>query len=207
MRVAAVNVALRSGGKCLAAVVADPFSHEMFWTDGRAAFVRADGQDTPLAPTGHSQLVDLNCDPPFPNAPAFRAVTLGADAAFAARFRRGWSRPRWRSPGSPRVSEQPISRTVTCAQACTSARPRPLRSGWLHGHRPARSDVGERGHMAGGGGGCRDPCRSRVSGAEVPGLRACGQGPGQSWSRPPLGSFRSQHATFRALVARVVCLR
>jgi myo-inositol-1(or 4)-monophosphatase len=87
MRVAAVNVALRSGGKCLAAAVADPFSHEIFWTDGRAAFVRADGQDTPLAPTASSQLVDLNCDPPFPNAPAFRAVTLVADAAFAARFR------------------------------------------------------------------------------------------------------------------------
>jgi myo-inositol-1(or 4)-monophosphatase len=31
--------------------------------------------------------VDLNCDPPFPNAPAFTAVTLAADAAFAARFR------------------------------------------------------------------------------------------------------------------------
>jgi myo-inositol-1(or 4)-monophosphatase len=87
MRVAAVNVALRSGRKCLAAAMADPFSHEIFWTDGRAAFVRADGQDTPLAPTASLQLVDLNCDPPFPNAPAFSAVTLVADAAFAARFR------------------------------------------------------------------------------------------------------------------------
>lgn len=87
MRVAAVNVALRSGGRCLAAAVADPFNHEMFWTDGLAAFVRVDGQDTPLAPHGRSQLVDLNCDPPFPNAPAFTTVTLAADAAFAARFR------------------------------------------------------------------------------------------------------------------------
>jgi myo-inositol-1(or 4)-monophosphatase len=87
MRVAAVNVALRSGGRCSAAAVADPFSHELFWTDGLAAFVRADGLDTPLAPTGSSQLVDLNFDLPFPNAPAFKAVTLAADAAFAARFR------------------------------------------------------------------------------------------------------------------------
>jgi myo-inositol-1(or 4)-monophosphatase len=87
MRVAAVNVALRSGGKCLAAAVADPFNHEIFWTDGRAAFVRADGQDTPLAPTGSSQLVDLNFDPPFPHASAFTAVILAADAEFAARFR------------------------------------------------------------------------------------------------------------------------
>ncbi len=87
MRVAAVNVALRSGGKFVAAAVADPFNHEMFWTDGLSAFMRADGQDTPLAPHGRSQLVDLNFDPPFPNAPAFKTVTLAADAAFAARFR------------------------------------------------------------------------------------------------------------------------
>jgi myo-inositol-1(or 4)-monophosphatase len=87
MRVAAVNVALRSGGRCLGAAVADPFNAEIFWTDGRAAFVRAGGQDTPLVPNGSSQLVDLNFDPPFPNAPAFTAVTLAADAAFAARFR------------------------------------------------------------------------------------------------------------------------
>jgi myo-inositol-1(or 4)-monophosphatase len=87
MRVAAVNVALRSVGRCIAAAVADPFSHEIFWTDGLSAFVRADGQDTPLAPTASSQLVDLNFDPPFPNAPAFTAVMLAADAEFAARFR------------------------------------------------------------------------------------------------------------------------
>lgn len=87
MRVAAVNVALRNGEKFIAAAVADPFNHEIFWTDGLSAFVRADGQDTPLAPHGRSQLVDLNFDPPFPNAPAFTAVTLAADAAFAASFR------------------------------------------------------------------------------------------------------------------------
>ncbi len=47
MRVIAVNVALRSGGRSLAAAVADPFNHELFWADGSAAFLRADGQDTP----------------------------------------------------------------------------------------------------------------------------------------------------------------
>lgn len=87
MRVAAVNVALRIGGRFIAAAVADPFNHEIFWTDGISAFLRADGQDTPLAPNGSSQLVDLNFDPPFPNAPAFKAVTLAADAEFAASFR------------------------------------------------------------------------------------------------------------------------
>ena len=87
MRVAAVNVALRSGGRFIAAAVADPFNHEIFWTDGLLAFLRADGQDIPLAPNGSSKLVDLNFDPPFPNAPAFKAVTLAADAEFAAHFR------------------------------------------------------------------------------------------------------------------------
>ena len=87
MRVAAVNVALRIGGRFIAAAVADPFNHEIFWTDGISAFLRADGQDTPLAPDGSSKLVDLNFDPPFPNAPAFKAVTLAANLEFAARFR------------------------------------------------------------------------------------------------------------------------
>lgn len=87
MRVAAVNVALRSEGRFLVAAVADPFNHEIFWTDGRGAFVRADDEDSPLTPHGRSQLVDLNFDPPFPNAPAFTAVALAADAEFTARFR------------------------------------------------------------------------------------------------------------------------
>jgi myo-inositol-1(or 4)-monophosphatase len=87
MHIVAVNVALRSRGRFIAAAVADPFNHEIFWTDGRLAFMRADGQDTPLVPNARSQLVDLNFDPPFPNAPAFKATTLAADAGFAARFR------------------------------------------------------------------------------------------------------------------------
>ncbi|MFI6763492.1 inositol monophosphatase family protein [Micromonospora sp. NPDC050417] len=79
----AVNVALRDG----AAAVADPFSGEIFFTDGRTAGVRHDGVDAPLTPTPATQLVDVNLDPPYPNAPGFRAVDLLAHPGFVARFR------------------------------------------------------------------------------------------------------------------------
>ncbi|KOG85645.1 phosphatase [Streptomyces varsoviensis] len=83
----AVNVAL-SGG---AAAVADPFSGEIFCTDGRSAWSRHDGPspgpDLPLAPTPATRLVDVNLDPPFPGAPAFRAVDLLARPRFVERFR------------------------------------------------------------------------------------------------------------------------
>jgi myo-inositol-1(or 4)-monophosphatase len=49
--------------------------------------MRTGGADVRLVPTGTSKLVDLNLDPPFPNAPAFRAVTLAADEDFIANFR------------------------------------------------------------------------------------------------------------------------
>ncbi|MFG2053844.1 inositol monophosphatase family protein [Micromonospora sp. NPDC048930] len=79
----AVNVALRDG----AAAVADPFSGEVFVTDGATAWVRHDGADTRLAPTPATRLVDVNLDPPFPSAPALRAVDLLAHPEFVARFR------------------------------------------------------------------------------------------------------------------------
>ncbi|MFF5936754.1 inositol monophosphatase family protein [Streptomyces sp. NPDC012508] len=87
----AVNVALREG----AAAVADPFSGEVFFTDGEAAWVRGDdaGGDTGgdavtrLAPTAATRLVDVNLDPPFPSAPGFRAVDLLAHPGFVERFR------------------------------------------------------------------------------------------------------------------------
>ena len=79
----AVNVALRDG----AAAVADPFSGEVFFTDGESAWVRHDGADTRLAPTSATRLVDVNLDPPFPSAPAFRAVDLLAHPGFVERFR------------------------------------------------------------------------------------------------------------------------
>ena len=87
MRVVAVNVALRVGGGFTAAAVADPFNREIFWMDGVTAFLRAEAHDTPLVPDGTSKLVDLNFDPPFPNAPAFNAATLAGDPDFVASFR------------------------------------------------------------------------------------------------------------------------
>jgi myo-inositol-1(or 4)-monophosphatase len=80
----AVNVALRDG----AAAVADPFSGEVFFTDGETARVRHDGAgDTLLTPTPATRLVDVNLDPPFPSAPVFRAVDLLARPEFVERFR------------------------------------------------------------------------------------------------------------------------
>ncbi|MBQ0906893.1 inositol monophosphatase family protein [Micromonospora sp. U21] len=82
-----VNVALRTGSTVTAAASADPFAEEIFWTDGTRAYVRRDGVDEQLRPSAESTLVDVNLDPPFPNAPAFRAVRLLADAGFVERFR------------------------------------------------------------------------------------------------------------------------
>ncbi|MFI9150214.1 inositol monophosphatase family protein [Streptomyces sp. NPDC053367] len=79
----AVNVALRDG----AAAVADPFTGEVFCTDGTRAWLRAGGTDVPLTPTSATRLVDVNLDPPFPGAPAFRAVDLLAHPGFVERFR------------------------------------------------------------------------------------------------------------------------
>jgi myo-inositol-1(or 4)-monophosphatase len=87
MRVVAVNVALRQAANLICAAVADPFSGEVFWTDGRAAQVRVDAHDMPLSPDPASKLVELNFDPPFPNAPGFRTVALAADPEFALTFR------------------------------------------------------------------------------------------------------------------------
>lgn len=79
----AVNVALRDGP----AAVADPFGGEVFHTAGTGAWVRREGTDAPLVPSAASRLVDVNLDPPFPNAPGFRAVDLLAHPEFVARFR------------------------------------------------------------------------------------------------------------------------
>jgi len=87
MRAAAVNAALHDGTSFVAAAVADPFNHEVYWTDMSSALVRTKGGDAPLSPDPRSRLVDLNLDPPFPNARAFRAVELLADSRFANSFR------------------------------------------------------------------------------------------------------------------------
>ncbi|MGW4224849.1 inositol monophosphatase family protein [Streptomyces bauhiniae] len=79
----AVNVALRDGP----AAVADPFTGEVFRTDGKTAWLHHEGTDTPLRPTAATALVDVNLDPPFPSAPDFRATDLLAHPVFGARFR------------------------------------------------------------------------------------------------------------------------
>ncbi|TXK35630.1 inositol monophosphatase family protein [Nonomuraea sp. C10] len=83
----AVNVALRVGPDITVAASADPFAGEVFWTDGAHAYLRHDGADERLTPSPDTGLVDVNLDPPFPNDPAFRAVRLLAEPAFAERFR------------------------------------------------------------------------------------------------------------------------
>ncbi|MFI7575916.1 inositol monophosphatase family protein [Micromonospora sp. NPDC049497] len=82
-----VNVALRIGTQVVVAASADPFTDEVFWTDGAAAYVRSDGVDEPLAPSATSKLVDVNLDPPFPNEGVFRAARLLADEGFVEQFR------------------------------------------------------------------------------------------------------------------------
>ncbi|MEU2760798.1 inositol monophosphatase family protein [Streptomyces sp. NPDC007094] len=84
-RLVAVNVVLRDGP----AAVADPFSGEVFVTDGETARLRsgAEADERRLAPTADTRLVDVNLDPPFPNAPGFRAVDLLAHPGFVQNFR------------------------------------------------------------------------------------------------------------------------
>ncbi|MFE1952374.1 inositol monophosphatase family protein [Streptomyces sp. NPDC059524] len=88
---AGVNVALRMDGSTTAAATADPFNEEVFWTDGDGnggSWLRdAEGTDHPLSPSAASRLVDVNLDPPFPNAPGFTAARLLATPGFAERFR------------------------------------------------------------------------------------------------------------------------
>lgn len=77
---AAVNVALRAGDGVTTAAVADPFTGEVFWTDG----VTARRHDEPLVPDPVSRLVDVNLDPPFPR---FNPARLLQNEKFTAAFR------------------------------------------------------------------------------------------------------------------------
>ncbi|MEV0606151.1 inositol monophosphatase family protein [Polymorphospora rubra] len=83
----AVNVALRAGTRTVVAASADPFTDEVFWTDGARACVRRDGADAPLTPSADTRLVDVNLDSPNPHDPTLRAVGLIADRRFIERFR------------------------------------------------------------------------------------------------------------------------
>jgi myo-inositol-1(or 4)-monophosphatase len=86
-RLVAINVALRDETRFSVAAVADPFDGAVLWTDNERAMRRAGGRDTQLVPSGRSGLVDLNIDPPFPNAPGFRAARLASNPDFMNRFR------------------------------------------------------------------------------------------------------------------------
>ncbi|OIK23542.1 inositol monophosphatase family protein [Streptomyces malaysiense] len=82
-----VNVALRVDGETTAAATADPFTGEVFWTDGTRARLSTGDGDEGLTPSAASALVDVNLDPPFPNAPGFRAPLLLADPDFTECYR------------------------------------------------------------------------------------------------------------------------
>lgn len=72
----AVNVALRDADVVTAAASADPLSDEVFWSDASGAWRRADGVDTPLAPSAVSALVDVNLDTVHPDPGRFRPAAL-----------------------------------------------------------------------------------------------------------------------------------
>ncbi|MGW0215393.1 inositol monophosphatase family protein [Micromonospora chokoriensis] len=82
----AVNVALHTGAGSAVAASADPFSGEVFWTDGSAAYVRCAGSDERLVPSAESKLVDVNLDPPFPSRDVFLAARMLADDDFIDQF-------------------------------------------------------------------------------------------------------------------------
>lgn len=82
-RLVAVNVALRIGSDLTVAAIADPFTGEIFWTDGGEAFVRRDGRELALVPSPESRLIDINLDPRMTDETA----RLLGSPEFNARFR------------------------------------------------------------------------------------------------------------------------
>jgi myo-inositol-1(or 4)-monophosphatase len=110
-----VNVALRIGTRVAVAASADPFTGELFWTDGTAAYVRRGGVDERLAPSADSSLVDINLDPPFPNQDVFLAARMLADEGFIEQFR-------------PRV----VSTTLAVAWVAAGRRAAYVADGHLH---------------------------------------------------------------------------
>lgn len=82
----AVNVALSDASRVVAAACADPIASEVFWTDGQHAWRRGTSDES-LQPSAASGLVDLNVDPPHPNADRFQVAALLSDSRFNAAFR------------------------------------------------------------------------------------------------------------------------
>jgi myo-inositol-1(or 4)-monophosphatase len=67
-RLASVNVALQVGARNAAAACADPFTGELFWTDGVTAYIRSGGTDDRLVPCGRSPR--CSCSPTRSSWPA-----------------------------------------------------------------------------------------------------------------------------------------
>lgn len=82
-----VNVTLQVGSELAAAASADPFNGEVFWTDGQAAFVRAQGVDQRLTGPATSHLVDIDLDVPTVDPAGFRPAELIGDPLFTRSFR------------------------------------------------------------------------------------------------------------------------
>jgi myo-inositol-1(or 4)-monophosphatase len=84
---AAVNVALRAEAGIHVAASADPFSGEVFWTDGRLAYARRGGVDERLAPSAVSRLVEVDLNPPVTRRTSYRLIgAAGFDERFLARM-------------------------------------------------------------------------------------------------------------------------
>ena len=114
----AVNVALRDG----AAAVADPFSGEVFFTDGETAWVRHDGADDAADaharhPVGGRQPGSAVSRVRPDSGPWTCWPTLGSSSGSG----RGSCPRRWRWPGSRPASAPRMSpMAATCPGACTS---------------------------------------------------------------------------------------
>ena len=133
----AVNVALRIGADLSAAAVAEPFAHEVSWTDGSVAHLRRDGVDEPLTPSALTRLVDID---------------LNNDPVLGRRLRGAGVRrrlPRARRVHKPRRHLGGVRSSVGLRLRLRRARQRPLcgadrrlsRSG-LRSHRTGRSALG-----------------------------------------------------------------
>ncbi|MGF6889542.1 myo-inositol-1(or 4)-monophosphatase [Nocardia sp. GAS34] len=82
----AVNIAARVGATITTAAVADPFTEEVFGTDGNDAWLHRDGQALRLVPDATSRLVEVNLDYWVPGAGGFEPARLLGDPAFKAAF-------------------------------------------------------------------------------------------------------------------------
>lgn len=82
----AVNVALRINGRVETAAVADPLTGEVYWSDGRSAYIRRDGADQPVHPDPRSNMVDIDLYYPPDLQTSLQVVGLLTEPEFMQRF-------------------------------------------------------------------------------------------------------------------------